>query len=62
MLAEPHNNVRLLLTKKYENSMLVKRLETVCITVFLGVFVDCLTLRTLKCFLQSEKSVNIILF
>ena len=42
--------------------MLVKRFATACIAVFLGVFVDCLTLRSLKCFQQSEKNVNIILF
>ena len=41
------------------NSMLVKRFSTACIAVFLGVFVDCLTLRSLKCFQQSEKNVNI---
>ena len=62
MLAGPHNNVLLLLTKTHENSMLVKRLATACIAVFLGVFVDCLTLRSLKCFQQSEKNANIILF
>ena len=42
--------------------MLVKRFATACITVFLGVFVDCLTLRLLKRFQQSEKNGNFILF
>ena len=42
--------------------MLVKRFATACIAVFLGVFVDCLILRSLKCFQQSEKNVNFILF
>ena len=42
--------------------MLVKRFATAFIAVFFGVFVVCLTLRSNKCFQQSEKNENIILF